>query len=101
MTHLRLNAHLSYIEPPRKLMFISYPQDAESVRKLEEHAPGALKGDYFTVHTPRADTVSEFIGLDCVIHVKVTPFVFKSRMTRNLGTEVRGYKLTLENITQA
>jgi len=100
---LRLIAHLSYISG-KKLHFISY--DNPSRAKLIDHCGSGLipyniisSEIAFVVSTSRIyDDITALIGLECIIHVKITPFSFSSNFANNAGKRVTGTRLILDNI---
>jgi len=49
------------------------------------------------VSKPPAD-ISEFVGRDCIVHVTVVAYSFKSSYDRNRGDLVTGHRLQLRDI---
>lgn len=50
---------------------------------------------------PPDDSVRDYVGLDCNIHVRATKYSFISRANHNAGERMTGYRLTLLAIERA
>lgn len=105
---LRLCGRLSYVD--QRMHFV-FDEDVEiglgspdtwSHAKLARACNAGAKPytrEGFTVVMPRGrGDISEFIGRDCTVHVKVTPYKFVSTYEQNRGETVTGHKLVLVDI---
>ena len=100
---LRLQGHFSYIDKYNKLKFTFL--DDETKDKLTNHCSGKLPFDDegFTITLPKhirqpQDDIKGLVGLDCIIHVKITKYDFKSKLEKNFGERVTGTQIVLDNI---
>lgn len=101
MTTLKLYGRLSYIDKQVHFVFDNdidpdRRSHAKLVRACDDGARPYTR-DEFTVSKPPAD-ISEFVGRDCIVHVTVVAYSFKSSYDRNRGDLVTGHRLQLRDI---
>ena len=95
---LKLTGRLSYIEA-KKAHFVF--DDDSSLEKLDRACPEA---DHARMHNrtgfylPLKQDIGEFVGMDCIIRVRVTVYSLKSKYEANYGETVAGYRLSLVDI---
>ena len=99
---LKLYGHLSYIDKYNKLQF-TYLQDSHD--KLERHCTLNIRPytkDGFHVTYKKSSNnglmMQKYIGLDCVIRVKINRYSFTSKLKQNAGAKLIGNNLLLLDI---
>ncbi len=103
---LRIQGHFSYIDKFQKLKFTYI--DETAFEKLSKHcSDNATSFPYttedFTVVMPRTmkyipPDVKKYVGLDCILRVKLQPYSFVSKLEINKGDKIEGFQLILINI---
>lgn len=101
---LRLKGHFSYIDRYNQLKFIFI--DDKSKFKLLSHCIAdrvPFTDSEFTIKIltqPPAEDICDKVGLECIVHVKLKPYKFISRLDRNNGELVSGISLILMDISR-
>lgn len=103
MTTLKLAARLSYIDTgasTARAHFVFDTDDSESRDKLDRACPrgNARMHTREGFYIPVKQDISEFIGMDCEVRVKVSSYKLKSTYEANRGETITGFKLSLVNI---
>lgn len=103
---LKLLGHLSYIDKYNRLKFTYLDESAR--QKLEQHCKSPAVGqllpynnEEFTVAgIKNNEDIKQFIGLDCIIKIKLVPYSFISKFDKNKGDHIVGTRLILTDIHQ-
>lgn len=80
---------------PHKLKFVA---DEPTHKKLQKHCNAT--SDEFTVAARNTAGLEAFIGLDCIVRVKLRKYSFTSAYEHNKGQKVEGFQLVLLDIAR-
>ena len=101
---LKLIARLSYIEGKRAhFVYADDDNGTSASRDKLIRACGGWRDGIVYAHTNEgfhltADNIGEFVGLDCIVRVKVVSYKFTSTYEKNRGETINGFRLTLKDL---
>jgi len=99
---LRLEGRFSYISKYNKLIIVPDHVE-ETLAKLDNQCTGTLPYHTRDITVSMGKTritpdIRAMVGLDCIVHVKLRKYKFKSTRDANRGESVEGTQLILTNI---